>query len=132
MASPSSTQPTTSTSAGQTTTSTGLGQTSGTSTGLDQTEHRGTEAPLVGHSAATSTGPGPGRMHEGMSEASIKSGVIGFGAGERQGHAALSQHTNPEADLDRNQIVGGGNAPGPTTADTSNQPSILQSINPRT
>jgi hypothetical protein len=131
MASTSSTQPTGS-SAGQTTTSTGLGQTSGTLTGLGQPEHRGTEAPPAGHSAATSTGPGPGHMHEGMSEASIKSGIIGFGAGERQGHAALSQHQNPEADLDRNQIVGGGNAPGPTTGDTSNQPSVLQSVNPRT
>jgi hypothetical protein len=131
MASTSSTQPT-GTSAGQTTASTGLGQTSGTSTGLGQTEYRGTEAPLASHSAATSTGPGPGHMHEGMSEASIKSGVIGFGAGERQGHAALPQHQNPEADLDRNQIVGGGNAPGPATGDTSNQPSVLQSVNPRT
>jgi hypothetical protein len=130
----SSTQPTTSTSAGQTGTSTGLGQTAGTSTGPGQTEYRGTEAPLGSHGAAvdSSTRPGAGHIHEGMSEASIKSGVIGFGAGERQGHAALSSHQNPEANLDTNQIVGGGNAPGPTTADTSSQPSVLSSANPRT
>lgn len=119
----SSTQPTnTGTSAGQTTTSTGLGQ----------SEHRSTEAPLAGHGATTGSGPGPGHMHEGISEASIKSGVIGFGAGERQGHAALSSHQNSEANLDRDQIFGGGNASGLTTADTSNQPGVLNSAVPRT
>jgi hypothetical protein len=72
-------------------------------------------------------------MHEAMSEASIKSGVIGFGAGQSQGHAALSTHQNPEASLDRNQIVGGGsNAPPPTSADASYQPSVLSSAVPRT
>jgi hypothetical protein len=65
-------------------------------------------------------------MHEGMSQASIKSGVIGFGTGERQEHAALSSRQNPEANLDRNQIVGGGSmAPGATVSETSQQPSVL-------
>jgi hypothetical protein len=123
----SSTQPTaagTSTSAGQTATA-----------GLGQIEHRGTEGPLGGHSAVAggTSRPGAGHMHEGMSEASIKSGVIGFGANEGQEHAALSTHHNPQADLDRNQVVGGGNVPSaPTTADTSEQPSTVKSALPRT
>jgi hypothetical protein len=72
-------------------------------------------------------------MHEGMSEASIKSGVIGFGgAGQRQEHAALSSH-NPESNLNRDQIVGGGTTGhGSTKTDTSDQPSTLKQALPRT
>jgi hypothetical protein len=118
MKSSSSAQPTT------TGTTTSAGQT-GTSTGLGHTEHMGTGGSLGDHSVRPGA-PGAGNMHEGISEASIKSGVIGFGTGERQEHAALSSRQNPEAGLDRNQVVGGGNmAPGPTTADTSEQPSTL-------
>ncbi|KAF1947470.1 hypothetical protein EJ02DRAFT_417652 [Clathrospora elynae] len=40
--------------------------------------------------------------------ASIKSGVIGFGPGEKQGHAAMSMHNPTEEYKDRNQVVGGG------------------------
>jgi hypothetical protein len=102
-----------------------------TTTGLGHTEHTGTEGTLAGHSAVAgqSVRPGAlgaGNMHEGMSQASIKSGVIGFGTGERQEHAALSSRQNPEANLDRNQIVGGGSmAPGATVSETSQQPSVL-------
>jgi len=120
-----STQPTAAgtTSAGQT----------GTTTGLGQSEYRGNDVPIGGHSAATGNTSRPGgHMQEGISEASIKSGVIGFGgSGAPQGHAALSTHNNPEANLDRNQIVGGGNmASGPNTSDTTNQPSALNSALP--
>jgi hypothetical protein len=106
------------------------GQT-GTSTGLGHTEHQGTEGTLGGHSALAGHSvrpgaPGAGNMHEGISEASIKSGVIGFGTGERQEHAALSSRQNPEVNLDRNQVVGGGSmAPDATIAETSKQPSVL-------
>jgi hypothetical protein len=136
------------TSTGQTGTSTGLGHTdhsatgtstsagaTGTSTGLGHTEHRGTEGPLGTHSnvASDSSRPGAGHMHEGMSTASIKSGVIGFGTGQRQEHAALPLHHNAEENLDRNQIVGGGNmGPGPTTTATGDQPSTLKQALPRT
>ncbi|CAO2652422.1 Nn.00g007050.m01.CDS01 [Neocucurbitaria sp. VM-36] len=47
-------------------------------------------------------------LHAGISDASIKSGVIGFGAGERQEHAALPTHNPTEQYMDRNQVVGGG------------------------
>jgi hypothetical protein len=106
-------------------TTTSAGQT-GTSTGLGHTEHTGTEGFLGGHNAAADHSVRPGAPGAGVSEASIKSGVIGFGAGERQEHAALPTHQNLEANLDRNQVVGGGNmASGPTIADTSEQPSTL-------
>ncbi|KAF7572814.1 hypothetical protein A1F97_00595 [Pyrenophora tritici-repentis] len=42
------------------------------------------------------------------SVASIKSGVIGFGAEEPQGHAAVSTHNPAQEHLDANQVVGGG------------------------
>jgi hypothetical protein len=123
----SSTQPaatSTSTSAGQTAT-----------TGLGQTEQRGTGNPLDGPSAVAGSAsrPGAGYVHEGMSEASIKSGIIGFGSNERQEHAALPSHHNPQANLDRDQVVGGGNvASAPTATDASEQPSTLKSALPRT
>jgi hypothetical protein len=49
-------------------------------------------------------------LHQGLSEASIKSGVIGYGAGERQGHAAPPTHEPIQEELGRDQILGGGNA----------------------
>ncbi|KAE8833232.1 hypothetical protein PTNB73_05378 [Pyrenophora teres f. teres] len=42
------------------------------------------------------------------SVASIKSGVIGFGAEKPQGHAAMSTHNPTQEHLDPNQVVGGG------------------------
>ncbi|KAH7389835.1 hypothetical protein BKA66DRAFT_459900 [Pyrenochaeta sp. MPI-SDFR-AT-0127] len=53
------------------------------------------------------TPTGTGSANTGFSAASIKSGVIGFGAGE-QGHAALPARRSAEHGLDRNQVVGGG------------------------
>jgi hypothetical protein len=145
--------PATGTSAGLAGTSTGLGNTEqrgsqgplgshGTATdspssGLGHTAHTGTGGPLSSNVASHSSRPGAGAglMHEGMSTASIKSGVIGFGTSERQEHAALPSHHNPEANLDSNQIVGGGNVGhGPTSTNTAtdDQPSTLKQALPRT
>jgi len=44
------------------------------------------------------------------SVASIKSGVIGFGAEEPQGHAAISTHNPTQERLGGDQVVGGGRA----------------------
>jgi hypothetical protein len=124
----STAQPVTSTSAGQT----------GTSASLGQTEKTGTAAPSGLYTADFSdrSPSGAGQSFDAMSGASIKSGVIGFGGGH-QGHAALPSHQNdanhPEASLDSKQILGGGStAPGPTTTNTSEQPSTLNSAIPRT
>ncbi|KAH8731682.1 hypothetical protein GQ44DRAFT_337301 [Phaeosphaeriaceae sp. PMI808] len=118
------------------------GQT-GTTTGLAQGGHRSTEAPLDQQHQTTrgplSTGthgtitsddsrPRVGPAHDTLSSASIKSGVIGFGTtGNGHDHAVLPSRQNHEAQLDRNQILGGGNlstsgntATGPTAASTSN------------
>jgi hypothetical protein len=100
---------------------------------LGQPQQSSTTAPIGGQStfAGESARPdvnirGAGHTHEGLSEASIKSGIIGFDSGQRQEHAALPSH-NPESELNRNQIVGGGNTgQGPTTADTTSQPSTLK------
>lgn len=92
----------------------------------------GGQSTFAGESARPDVNPrGAGHIHEGLSEASIKSGIIGFGTGQNQEHAALPSH-NPESELNRNQIVGGGNTgQGPTTADTSSQPSALKQVLPR-
>ena len=42
------------------------------------------------------------------SVASIKSGVIGFGPGANQGHAAMSTHNPTQEYLGHDQVVGGG------------------------
>jgi hypothetical protein len=47
------------------------------------------------------------------SVASIKSGVIGFGPGGNQGHAAMSTHNPTQEYLGQDQVVGGGD---PNTA----------------
>lgn len=65
--------------------------------------------------------------HEAMSQASIKSGVIGFGSGE-QGHAALPSNNQAESNLQHNQIVGGGDS----TLGTSAQSGVSSSAAPRT
>jgi len=120
--------------------STTAGQT-GPSSGLRDTHHSATGGPLSGNSAVAGENirpdvnpRGAGHMHEGMSEASIKSGVIGFGGtGQYQEHAAMPTNNQPESDLSRKQILGGGNTTQvPTTADTSDQPSALKQALPRT
>jgi hypothetical protein len=70
-----------------------------------------------------------------MSAASIKSGIIGFGTDERQEHAALPSRHFQEENLDRDQIVGGGNtgyAPTTTQTATGDQPSTIKQGLPRT
>ncbi|KAH7081033.1 hypothetical protein FB567DRAFT_532330 [Paraphoma chrysanthemicola] len=108
--------------------STSAGQT-GASTGLGHTEH-GQSAGLGDSSRPNVNPTGAGHMHEGMSEASIKSGVIGFGASERQEHAALSSR-NADSSLNRDQILGGGNTgTGPTVTDPADQPSTIKQALP--
>jgi hypothetical protein len=103
--------------------STSAGQT-GTSTGLGPTEQSGL------HRANESVRP---HAHGGISEASIKSGVIGFGPGQREGHAARPTDDPIEEGLEHNQVLGGGNMNrGPTTADTSTHPGVFSQGAPRT
>ncbi|KAF2025734.1 hypothetical protein EK21DRAFT_103721 [Setomelanomma holmii] len=85
----------------------------------------------LGDSSRPNVSPtGAGHIHEGISEASIKSGVIGFGTGERQEHAALSSH-NPSTDVNRDHILGGGaTGTGPTDRDPADQPSTLKQALP--
>lgn len=114
------------------------GQT-GASAGLGHSDKTGTPAPSGVHSAnvGDDARPGAGFSHDALSNASIKSGVIGFG-GHQEGHAALPSHNQPEANhpegnLSSKQIVGGGStATGPTAIDTPEQPNTLNSANPRT
>ncbi|KAH6644483.1 hypothetical protein C7974DRAFT_21759 [Boeremia exigua] len=69
--------------------------------------------------------------YDGNSEASIKSGVIGFAPGQAgQGHAALSGNSNFEDKLNRNQVVGQGNTGTNTSSGLANevsneQPSVI-------
>ncbi|KAF9695509.1 hypothetical protein EKO04_006348 [Ascochyta lentis] len=102
---------------------TGTGIGTGTSTGLGEDRHAGhvgTDGPIGG--ARDSTHLGDSSRHSdnrpqvssgaynGNSEASIKSGVIGFSPGSGgQGHAAMPTNNAAEDRLDRNQIVGQGN-----------------------
>lgn len=96
----------------------------GTTTGLGEERHAGhagTDGPIGGARVAGTSGDDSqldsSRPHvssgayNGNSEASIKSGVIGFSPGSSgQGHAALPSNNAAEDRLDRNQIVGQGNA----------------------
>lgn len=61
-----------------------------------------------GHLRPDANPTGKEGLTTGLSDASIKSGVIGFGAGERQEHAALPTHNPTSEYMDRNQVVGGG------------------------
>lgn len=67
------------------------------------------------------------------SVASIKSGVIGFGTGEPQGHAAMSTHNPTQEHLGQDQVVGGGE-PGTAgmTGRTGAQQGPGTQTNPRT
>jgi len=108
---------------------TSVGQT-GTSTGLETTGQSGLNRLTESHEAGHSVRP---HATEGISEASIKSGVIGFGPGQRQGHAARPTEDPIEEGLEHDQILGGGNTgQGPTTADTSAQPGVFSQVAPRT
>ena len=69
--------------------------------------------------------------YDGVSEASIKSGVIGFAPGSSsQGHAALPSNNSAEGSLRPNQVVGQGSIGTNTGSGLRNetvqeQPSIL-------
>lgn len=125
----------------------GTGTTS--STGLGGDKHVGTEGPIggarVGGTSGDTTRVGDSSQvgvtarpqvssgaYDGNSEASIKSGVIGFTPGQAgQGHAALPNNSTFEDKLDRNQVVGQG-ATGANTSSglrnevsTNEQPSVI-------
>ncbi|KAF2622456.1 hypothetical protein BU25DRAFT_209006 [Macroventuria anomochaeta] len=108
----------------------GTGTGTSTSTGLGEERHAGhvgTDGPIGGARVAGTPGDtshlGDSSRHgdnsrpqvssgayDGNSEASIKSGVIGFAPGSGgQGHAALPSNSSAEDRLDRNQVVGQGN-----------------------
>jgi hypothetical protein len=102
---PSTAQPTT------------TGASLGTSSGLGQTEQSGSDKPAGSHGAVSGDNARPSNLHEGISQASIKSGVIGFGPGQRQGHAARPAEDPIEEGLEHDQVLGGGNTGrDPTTA----------------
>ncbi|EMD94780.1 hypothetical protein COCC4DRAFT_203565 [Bipolaris maydis ATCC 48331] len=65
--------------------------------------------------------------------ASIKSGVIGFGPTESQGHAAMSMHNPTKSNIAGDQVVGGG-SPGAArvTQGKSVQPSAGAETHPQT
>lgn len=126
--------PTTTTSHPTTATSTTTPATTGAASGLGKGEPGIAQGSSGTHSTTSdSVRPGTstltsGNANDGFSQASIKSGVIGFG-GMGQEHAAMPSRNNPaEKTLDHNQVVGGGN----TTADTPNQPSVASQNAPRT
>lgn len=84
----------------------GTGTGTSTSTGLGDNSHLGDSA-RHGDSLRPQVNSG---VYDGNSDASIKSGVIGFAPGEGgQEHAALPSNSSAEDRLDRNQVVGQGN-----------------------
>ena len=118
---------------GNTSSTTGTGTGTSTSLGGERhAGHTGTDGPIGGARVAGATGDntslgdssrlGDDSRHggntrpavssgtyDGNSEASIKSGVIGFAPGSGgQGHAALPSSNSAEDRLDRNQVVGQG------------------------
>jgi hypothetical protein len=117
----------------------------GTSTGLGEERHAGhvgTDGPIGGARVAGPFGDDTrledgsrpqvsSGAYNGNSEASIKSGVIGFTPGTAgQGHAALPTNNSAEDRLDRNQVVGQGNTGSNTASGLRNetiheQPSTL-------
>lgn len=89
-----------------------------TSTGLGGDRHVATE----GDSARPQVSSG---AYDGNSEASIKSGIIGFTPGQAgQGHAALPNSNTVEDKLDRNQVVGQGPASANTSSGLRNEVSV--------
>jgi hypothetical protein len=88
-----------------------------------------TSTALGGDSTRPQVGSG---AYDGNSEASIKSGIIGFTPGQAgQGHAALPNNSTVEDKLDRNQVVGQGVTGANTSSglrnevSTSEQPSVI-------
>lgn len=76
-------------------------------------KHSTTSGAAAGTTAASGLRPnasttGTGQHGEDMSTASIKSGVIGFGPGASQGHAARSTHNPTEQNMEHDQVLGGG------------------------
>jgi hypothetical protein len=100
-------------------------------------DYASTERPIQDTSTAAARSQRPDAYPHGhapeASVASIKSGVIGFGPREQQGHAAMSMHNPTEEYMDRNQVVGGGN-PGTAgmTEGSRMQPSTGGQSYPRT
>ena len=99
-------------------------------------------SPNVGAGTGTTTSTGLGGdsvrpqvssgAYDGNSEASIKSGIIGFTPGQAgQGHAALPNNSTVEDKLDRNQVVGQGVTGANTSSglkneiSTGEQPSVI-------
>ncbi|RMZ70822.1 cell surface [Pyrenophora seminiperda CCB06] len=72
----------------------------------------GTDRSMDNTSATTAATQRPDAYPHGhapeASVASIKSGVIGFGAGDPHGHAAMSTHNPTQEHLGQDQVVGGG------------------------
>lgn len=123
---------------------TGTGTT--TSTGLSEGRHAGTGGPIGAGGIASgnsqlgdrshlgdSTRPQvSGGAYDGNSEASIKSGVIGFTPGQAgQGHAALPSNSTVEDKLERSHVLGQGTTGANTSsglrneATTNEQPSVI-------
>ncbi|EUC45475.1 hypothetical protein COCMIDRAFT_95384 [Bipolaris oryzae ATCC 44560] len=77
--------------------------------------------------------PHPHGHTQEASIASIKSGVIGFGPTESQGHAAMSMHNPTQSNMTEDQVVGGG-SPGTAgmTQDKSVQPNAGAETHPQT
>ncbi|KAF1364372.1 hypothetical protein EJ07DRAFT_172374 [Lizonia empirigonia] len=113
----------------------GAGAGTATSTGLGEERHAGhvgTDGPIggvhVGDASGDSSRPHVSSgAYDGNSEASIKSGVIGFTPGKvGQSHAALPSGNSAEDRLDRNQAVGQGNTGSGLRNETfQEQPSVL-------
>lgn len=135
------------------TTGTGIGELTGLG-GERHSGHAGTDGPIGGAHVAGASGDkstlgdsfrvGDSSRHgdnarpavssgtyDGNSEASIKSGVIGFTPGSGgQDHAALPSSNSAEDTLDRNQVVGQGTTGTNTSSGLGNetiaeQPSTL-------
>ena len=73
--------------------------------------------------------PHPHGHTQEASIASIKSGVIGFGPTESQGHAAMSMHNPTQSNMTEGQVVGGGS---PGTAGMTQGKSVQPSGGPET
>ncbi len=93
----------------------------------------GTAAATTGdHMHSDNTTTGKDSVNTGLSDASIKSGVIGFGPSETTTHAALPTHFAEEQNLHRDHVVGGGNlGAGESTTQGVNPTTESQAL-PRT
>jgi hypothetical protein len=75
-------------------------------------DHANTSQPLASANTTAGASQRPDAHPHGHTQepsvASIKSGVIGFGPGANQGHAAMSTHNPTQEHLGQDQVVGGG------------------------